>query len=64
MELGDTSGYGEYISGGLITQKKKPITKEHKSFEVASQNPELPFTDGMKFDQNIKMHALFMVHYY
>lgn len=57
--IGDTSNYGTYIRGGIVTQVKMPTTLSFKSLEAARKDPEYVITDFGKFDHAPNLHAAF-----
>lgn len=57
--IGDTSGLGAYISGGLFTQVKMPKIIKFKSLRESLPSPELFMTDFAKFDRPTTLHAGF-----
>jgi len=56
--IGDTSGLGEYKSGGIINQLKIPLIVSHKSFHEQQLKPtfEVGYTDFMKFGREAHLH--------
>jgi ubiquitin-activating enzyme E1 len=56
--IGDTTGLGEYKSGGVINQLKVPVEFKHTSFEKQQLNPtfEAGYTDFMKFGREFQLH--------
>lgn len=61
FSIGDTSKFGEYISGGIATQVKMPKTLSFKSLEEAEREPEYLISDFGKFDRPATLHVAFNV---
>lgn len=59
FSIGDTSTFGNYISGGMCTQVKQPITLSFLTLSKALQTPEYVITDFAKFDRPAQLHLLF-----
>lgn len=59
FSIGDTSGFGEYISGGIATQVKMPKTINFKPLEEAEKEPEFLVTDFGKFEHPLSLHVAF-----
>ncbi|KAF5393762.1 hypothetical protein D9757_000269 [Collybiopsis confluens] len=57
--IGDTSGLGDYIRGGIFTQVKMPKVLEFKSLRESLHSPEFFVTDFAKFDRPAALHAGF-----
>jgi ubiquitin-activating enzyme E1 len=57
--IGDTSGLGDYVRGGIFTQVKMPKIIEFKSLRESLSAPELFITDFAKFDRPATLHAGF-----
>ncbi|KAF9076472.1 ubiquitin activating enzyme [Rhodocollybia butyracea] len=61
--IGDTTGLGDYIRGGIFTQVKMPKILDFASTTSISgeslQNPEYFITDFAKFDRPATLHAGF-----
>lgn len=57
FSIGDTTGFSDYIRGGLAMQVKMPKTVTFKTLEEAEKNPEFILSDFAKFDhpQNINI---------
>jgi ubiquitin-activating enzyme E1 len=53
----DTTNMGKYVSGGRMTQVKKPISVKYTSLkESLTSTGELLFTDGAKFGRAEQLH--------
>lgn len=63
FSIGDTTGYSEYIRGGVATQVKMPKTISFKSYTDALANPEFVMTDYGKFDHPQTLHVAFEALY-
>ncbi|TPX54813.1 hypothetical protein PhCBS80983_g05729 [Powellomyces hirtus] len=59
FKIGDTSGFGTYVSGGLYTQVKMPKILQFKSLKDSLANPEFLITDFAKFDRPAQLHVGF-----
>ncbi|CAG8762859.1 1368_t:CDS:2, partial [Racocetra persica] len=59
FSIGDTSNFGDYISGGLFTQVKQPKTISFKSLREALQKPEYLVSDFGKWDRPGQLHLGF-----
>ncbi|KAJ3901499.1 ubiquitin activating enzyme [Lentinula edodes] len=57
--IGDTTGLGDYVRGGVFTQVKMPKIIEFKSLRESLQSPEFFITDFAKFDRPSTLHAGF-----
>ncbi|KAK7470927.1 E1 ubiquitin-activating protein [Stygiomarasmius scandens] len=57
--IGDTTGYGDYKTGGIFTQVKMPKIINFKSLRESLQSPEFFITDFAKFDRPAILHAGF-----
>ncbi|KAF8489101.1 ubiquitin activating enzyme [Gautieria morchelliformis] len=57
--IGDTSGLGNYISGGIFTQVKMPKRLAFKSLRESLKSPEFFITDFAKFDRPTTLHTGF-----
>ncbi|KAF8528831.1 ubiquitin activating enzyme [Hysterangium stoloniferum] len=57
--IGDTTGLGNYISGGIFTQVKMPKLVAFKSLRESLKSPEFFITDYAKFDRPPTLHAGF-----
>lgn len=57
--IGDTSGLGEYKSGGLFTQVKMPKILHFKSLKDTLTQPEFFITDFAKWDRPATLHVGF-----
>lgn len=61
FSIGDTSKFGEYISGGIATQVKMPRTINFKALEQAEREPEFLTSDFSKLDHSATLHVAFSV---
>jgi ubiquitin-activating enzyme E1 len=59
FSVGDTTGLGDYVRGGLVTQVKMPETVSFKSLEASLAAPEVLMTDFAKFDRPMQLHLGF-----
>ncbi|KAJ3153574.1 SPS-sensor component ptr3 [Geranomyces variabilis] len=59
FKIGDTSGFGHYVSGGIFTQVKMPKKLQFKSLKESLANPEFLITDFAKFDRPAQLHLGF-----
>ncbi|KAL7751063.1 E1 ubiquitin-activating protein [Sorochytrium milnesiophthora] len=59
FSVGDTSSYGNYISGGVFTQVKMPKHLNFKTLSQSWKNPEYLMSDFAKFDRPPQLHAAF-----
>lgn len=59
FSIGDTTGLGEYQSGGIFTQVKMPKMLHFKSLKEQLAQPELFITDFAKWDRPTTLHAGF-----
>lgn len=59
FSIGDTTGFTEYVRGGIVTQVKMPKTVEFKSLKESLGKPEHVLTDFAKFDRPGQMHIAF-----
>ena len=59
FSIGDVSGLGEYVSGGIFTTVKVPNTLEFKSLKQSLENPDFLISDFAKFDRPTQLHAGF-----
>ncbi|KAL5487808.1 UBA1 [Sanghuangporus weigelae] len=57
FSIGDTSKFGDYISGGIFTQVKMPKIINFKSLRESLESPEFFVTDFAKFDRPATLHA-------
>ncbi|EIM88494.1 ubiquitin activating enzyme [Stereum hirsutum FP-91666 SS1] len=57
--IGDTSGLGDYKTGGIFTQVKMPKILEFKSLRESLKSPEYFVTDFAKFDRPATLHVGF-----
>lgn len=61
FSIGDTTGFSEYIRGGIAKQIKMPSTIRFESLEVQRLNPTYIITDYAKFDYPEQLHLAFDV---
>ncbi|BEJ01563.1 hypothetical protein CcaverHIS631_0602450 [Cutaneotrichosporon cavernicola] len=59
FSVGDTTGLGEYVSGGLFTQVKMPKVLHFKSLKDTLTQPEYFITDFAKWDRPSTLHVGF-----
>lgn len=59
FSIGDTSGFSDYIRGGIVTQVKMPKKLSFKSYEDSIASPEFLITDFAKFDRPALLHIAF-----
>lgn len=59
FSIGDTSKFGDYITGGIVTQVKMPKTISFKSLEVAEKEPQFITSDFAKFEHPATLHVAF-----
>ncbi|KDQ64663.1 hypothetical protein JAAARDRAFT_28301 [Jaapia argillacea MUCL 33604] len=57
--IGDTSSFGDYVSGGIFTQVKMPKILEFKPLRESLKAPEFFISDFAKFDRPATLHAGF-----
>ncbi|GFR51131.1 hypothetical protein Agub_g13484 [Astrephomene gubernaculifera] len=56
----DTSGWGEYVRGGIVVQVKEPKTLAFRKLEQALSDPgEFLLTDFSKLDRPAQLHTAF-----
>uniref|UniRef100_A0A8D0F4D6 E1 ubiquitin-activating enzyme n=1 Tax=Strix occidentalis caurina TaxID=311401 RepID=A0A8D0F4D6_STROC len=56
FSIGDTSGFGDYVRGGIVTQVKMPKHIRFKRLREALAEPELMITDFGKAERPPIMH--------
>uniref|UniRef100_A0A8C5X5S4 E1 ubiquitin-activating enzyme n=1 Tax=Malurus cyaneus samueli TaxID=2593467 RepID=A0A8C5X5S4_9PASS len=56
FSIGDTSGYGDYVRGGIVTQVKMPKHIHFKRLRDALAEPEMMVTDFGKAERPSMMH--------
>lgn len=61
FSIGDTSKFGEYVTGGISTQVKMPKTISFKSLEESEKQPEFVISDFAKFEHPATLHVAFKV---
>lgn len=59
FSIGDTTTFGTYLRGGIVTQVKIPKTISFKPLAEAKKNPEYVITDFGKFDRPEQLHLAF-----
>ncbi|XP_063225748.1 ubiquitin-like modifier-activating enzyme 1 [Bacillus rossius redtenbacheri] len=60
FSIGDTSGYSEYVRGGMVTQVKMPKILSFKCLKESLKEPEFLITDFAKFDRPPQIHLAFI----
>jgi ubiquitin-activating enzyme E1 len=55
----DTSSFGDYTIGGLVTTVKMPQVTSHKKLADSIRDPEFLMTDYVHMDRPNQMHVLF-----
>uniref|UniRef100_A0A8C9MP53 E1 ubiquitin-activating enzyme n=1 Tax=Serinus canaria TaxID=9135 RepID=A0A8C9MP53_SERCA len=56
FSIGDTSGYGDYVRGGIVTQVKMPKHIHFKRLREALAEPEMMVTDFGKAERPSMLH--------
>ncbi|KAH6681138.1 hypothetical protein F5X68DRAFT_211958 [Plectosphaerella plurivora] len=56
FSIGDVSGLGQYVRGGLYQQVKMPKVLEFKSMTASLSDPEFLISDFAKFDRPQQLH--------
>ncbi|KND00481.1 ubiquitin-activating enzyme E1 [Spizellomyces punctatus DAOM BR117] len=59
FSIGDTSNFGQYKSGGVFTQVKKPKKLHFDSLKDSLAKPEFLISDFAKFDRPAQLHIGF-----
>ena len=59
FSIGDTTKYGEYQQGGIVTQVKMPKNLRFAPLQEALKKPEYVITDFGKFDHPEQIHIAF-----
>ncbi|RKP05031.1 ubiquitin-activating emzyme E1 [Thamnocephalis sphaerospora] len=59
FSIGDTSGLGDYESGGVFTEVKKPVAVNFEPLRDQLKKPELLVSDFAKFDRPAQLHVGF-----
>ncbi|KAI9183343.1 E1 ubiquitin-activating protein [Blastocladiella emersonii ATCC 22665] len=59
FSIGDTTGLGQYVRGGIFKQVKMPVKLDFKSVSASIKDPEYLFSDFAKFDVPPQLHAAF-----
>ncbi|ANB14591.1 E1 ubiquitin-activating protein UBA1 [Sugiyamaella lignohabitans] len=60
FNIGDVSGLGSYVKGGIFTQVKKPLELSFQSLADQLAKPEYLVTDFAKFDRPAQLHIGFL----
>ncbi|KAL1020527.1 hypothetical protein UPYG_G00001240 [Umbra pygmaea] len=55
----DTTGFSDYVRGGIVSQVKMPKKITFKSFSASLADPEFVLTDFAKFDRPGQLHLGF-----
>ncbi|KAJ3412956.1 hypothetical protein HDV05_008671 [Chytridiales sp. JEL 0842] len=59
FKIGDTTKYGDYVTGGIFTQVKQPKTFKFASLRESLKKPEFLIADFAKFDRPMQLHLAF-----
>ncbi|KZP00032.1 ubiquitin activating enzyme [Calocera viscosa TUFC12733] len=59
FSIGDTTGFHDYVSGGIFTQVKMPKIIDFKPLRESLKAPEFLITDFAKFDRPSTLHVGF-----
>lgn len=59
FSIGDTSGYGAYVRGGIVSQVKMPKNFNFKSLPEAMSAPEFFITDFAKWERPGQLHLAY-----
>lgn len=59
FSIGDTSGFSDYVRGGVVTQVKMPKKIHFKPLPEALNEPEFLMTDFGKFERPAQLHLAF-----
>eukprot|EP00127_Corallochytrium_limacisporum_P001014 Clim_evm13s34 gene=Clim_evmTU13s34 len=59
FSIGDVTGLGTYVQGGIVTQVKMPKEISFKSLETSLKTPEFTETDFAKFGRPQTLHLCF-----
>lgn len=59
FSIGDTSNFGTYIRGGIVTQVKMPKILSFKSLAEAKKEPPFLITDFSKMQSTAQLHVAF-----
>ena len=59
FSIGSTEAYSEYVSGGLVTQVKQPVTVQFKPLAESIRDPEVVPTDFGKLHLSGQYHLAF-----
>lgn len=60
FNIGDVSGLGTYVKGGIYTQVKRPVEISFQSLEQQIKTPEFLISDFAKFDRPNTLHVAFL----
>ncbi len=60
FSIGDTTGFSDYIRGGVVTQVKMPKSITFKSLAQSLQDPDMLITDWAKMERPAQMHIGYM----
>ncbi len=66
FSIGDTSDmskFSKYITGGVVTEVKKPKKINFKSIKEANEKPEYVISDFVKMDDNDSIHLAFQAYH-
>jgi len=61
FSIGDTTGFSDYVKGGVATQVKKPKVLHFHNLEDSIAQPEHLFTDFAKFEAPELLHVCYQV---
>ncbi|KAI9143154.1 hypothetical protein BKA69DRAFT_1026824 [Paraphysoderma sedebokerense] len=59
FSIGDTTTFGDYVSGGVFTQVKMPKLFDFKSLRESLKKPDYMMSDFAKFDRPGQLHVAF-----
>jgi ubiquitin-activating enzyme E1 len=59
FSIGDTTSFGKYMSGGIVTEVKKPKLVDFKPIGEAFVRPEYLISDFAKMEDNDTIHLAF-----
>lgn len=62
FSIGDTTQYTKYLSGGIVTEIKKPKTINFKSIMEATDKPQYAISDFTKTDDSDTIHIAFQAY--
>lgn len=63
FSIGDTSNFGTYIRGGIVTQVKMPRTVSFKPLATAENEPEFILFDFGKIDHSTQIQIAFTAYH-